>query len=357
MESSNNNITRFDSFDFDVVVNGKHCEDGESPGTPLSFSKFGIDNRQGAVRTCLGKIRTLGSLSGLERLFLISSGVGMGTVLVLLVVKMALVTPKSTEFAFSLVLSFNILFCLYYLIHGVFCERPYELTVLVIGTTIDWVYLALNYCFTSQDTLKLVRLIITSLFGIGIITMGIILILKYHQSKNLIFRTVGANAELQNMCHVMYVYIGVLKADLQVSVTLGVLECYDSNGLMLKDYLLMPLALLVGIFTYFTGYFSMRLESKKMAIAYIICWNTIPVYVLYLIVQASLDLIRGRDDVKLEKEIYAVLFVACATSIIMRSLSLYCGIRAYKNFGKGLRQKVFGNCQSAFSNDAPVFTF
>ncbi|WAR15225.1 hypothetical protein MAR_005330 [Mya arenaria] len=228
-------------------------------------------------------------------------------------------------------LGFAGVFCLYYLIHGVFCERPYELTVLVIGTTIDWVYLALNYCFTSQDTLKL--------------------------SKNLIFRTVGANAELQNMCHVMYVYIGVLKADLQVSVTLGVLECYDSNGLMLKDYLLMPLALLVGIFTYFTGYFSMRLESKKMAIAYIICWNTIPVYVLYLIVQASLDLIRGRDDVKLEKEIYAVLFVACATSIIMRSLSLYCGIRAYKNFGKGLRQKVFGNCQSAFSNDAPVFTF
>ncbi|WAR15233.1 hypothetical protein MAR_005338 [Mya arenaria] len=151
MESSNNNITRFDSFDFDVVVNGKHCEDGESPGTPLSFSKFGIDNRQGAVRTCLGKIRTLGSLSGLERLFLISSGVGMGTVLVLLVVKMALVTPKSTEFAFSLVLILSVLS-----IHGVFCERPYELTVLVIGTTIDWVYLALNYCFTSQDTLKLV---------------------------------------------------------------------------------------------------------------------------------------------------------------------------------------------------------
>ena len=46
-------------------------------------------------------------------------------------------------------------FCLFYTVHGVFCERPYELVILVLGTIIDGVYLTLNLALKNQGSTSL----------------------------------------------------------------------------------------------------------------------------------------------------------------------------------------------------------
>jgi hypothetical protein len=62
------------------------------------------------------------------------------------------------------------------------------------------------------------RLIVSSSLSPCVIVMGVLIARNYHESKNLIFRTVGAHATLQELCRTMFVYFDLLKADLQVSV-------------------------------------------------------------------------------------------------------------------------------------------
>ena len=62
------------------------------------------------------------------------------------------------------------------------------------------------------------RLIIASVLSPIIIVIGSLLARDYNESKSLIFRTVGANTKLQNICNTLFMFMGILKGDLQVSV-------------------------------------------------------------------------------------------------------------------------------------------
>ena len=63
-----------------------------------------------------------------------------------------------------------------------------------------------------------VRLIVAALFCPFLIGMGLYLSVGYYRSGNLIFRMVGASANLQNMCHLLFIFFDLLKFDLQLSV-------------------------------------------------------------------------------------------------------------------------------------------
>jgi hypothetical protein len=63
------------------------------------------------------------------------------------------------------------------------------------------------------------RLIIAGILCPPLIAVGVWLSFSYHSSGNLIFRTVGANTEIQNMCKLIFVFFDLLKFDLQLSVS------------------------------------------------------------------------------------------------------------------------------------------
>lgn len=48
--------------------------------------------------------------------------------------------------------------CVYYVLNGVFFERPYELGVLVLSSFVLWLYIVLNYAISNKGPTKLVRL-------------------------------------------------------------------------------------------------------------------------------------------------------------------------------------------------------
>ena len=65
------------------------------------------------------------------------------------------------------------------------------------------------------------RLILICVFGPINIVMGLTIAKQYHESKNLIFRTVGANVMLQELCNGVFRTESLLKFDLQLTVSVG----------------------------------------------------------------------------------------------------------------------------------------
>ena len=49
--------------------------------------------------------------------------------------------------------------------------------------------------------------------------MGLFLSVSYYRSGKLIFRLVGADGQLQNMCRLLFLFFDLLKFDLQLSVS------------------------------------------------------------------------------------------------------------------------------------------
>lgn len=47
-------------------------------------------------------------------------------------------------------------FCIYYVIHGLLAERPYEVIVMVLATFAVLIYIIVNYIMSTQNDVKLV---------------------------------------------------------------------------------------------------------------------------------------------------------------------------------------------------------
>ncbi|XP_052819766.1 uncharacterized protein LOC128245602 [Mya arenaria] len=308
---------------------------------PLTFADLGIETVKNTEETCFGKVRSPASLTKIEKAFLILCSLSLVAVIIITIIKMADIPKDDADFTFALLLLINSCITLYYLFSGVFFERPYELIILVISTFIVWIYLVLNYSISVKNDLKLGRLITASVLGPVVLVLGVILVKNYRDSKGLIFRTVGANEEDQNMCNTLYIFLGFLKADLQLSISLAVLVLNTGRLLNEEDKILLPVTTLIGIVTAVCGYLCVRFENKKIAVIYLAMWCLIPAYTIYLIYHAAKDLSDTSDDTQMEIGLYAVLFVTAAASLVVKALSIMFGVRVYRNFGKGLKEKVY----------------
>lgn len=313
----------------------------ESDG-PISFADLGINVTDSTKDTCFGKIQSCERLTKLEKVFLVVTLLCLVASLGITIERLVVSSKDSADFTFALVLFINILFCIYYVLNGVFFERPYEIGILVLATAVVWLYLVLNYAISAKGPYKLARLIVSSSLSPCVIVMGVLIARNYHESKNLIFRTVGAHATLQELCRTMFVYFDLLKADLQVSLSLALFILTSGQKLDLEDTILLPLSLVFGLASFVTGYLSVRIENKPVAIAYAVIWIAMPAYATYLIVRAAKDLQSVGDNTQTRTSLNAVIFVAAVACLLVRAATLYFGFKAYFNFGKGLTQKVYG---------------
>ncbi|KAH3821249.1 uncharacterized protein LOC127832411 [Dreissena polymorpha] len=310
---------------------------------PLSFADVGIPAPKNTKNTCFGKIRSWQSLTKLETAFLVTSLTGIVCFIVFTCIRIANMPRDDPDFTFAILVLVNAVICLYYAVNGIMYERPCELILLVLATITIWIYLVLNYAISVRTDIKLARMVVTSVLGPALIAMGVYICRHYMLSKNLIFRTVGANADLQKMCNTMFIFIDLLKADLQISVSMAILVMNDGTKLNLEDKILLPVVLVVSSGTFAAGYCSVRLESRLSALFFVILWFVLPAYAMYLVVKAGQDLQDTSHDSKTEIGLYAVLFVTAAIALVLRMATLFFGVKVYKHFGKGLAKKVFGD--------------
>ncbi|KAL4220980.1 hypothetical protein ACF0H5_019246 [Mactra antiquata] len=233
---------------------------------------------------------------------------------------------------------------MYYTISGIFFERPYEIGILVLATVMLWLYLLLNYCISVKGVFKMVRLIISSGLSPFIIVTGTVIARKYRNSKNLIFRTVGAETVMQEICNTMFIFFDLLKADVQISISLAIL----SYHLPSYWYVLLPLMIVFGLVSSITGYLSVRFENKVIAIVYAVLWIVMPAFATYMISAAAKELSLFTDT-KMKKSLYTVMLLVAAACWIVRCACLYFGINVFLGFGIGLKQKVFGSTNLSIS--------
>ncbi|XP_041368236.1 uncharacterized protein LOC121382736 isoform X3 [Gigantopelta aegis] len=185
---------------------------------PLSFADLGIPTGPQLETTVLGKYRKIQDVELKEFVFLGVTCVSLIATAIFTIYKLATVSKSDTDFTFALVLLLNTFFCLYYIIHGILNERPYEIFILVVATFFILLYIILNYAIGKKGTVKLVRLIAACVLCPIIIGLGGWIGKEYLLSGHLVFRIIGANSKFQTMCKMILLTFDLLTLDLQLGM-------------------------------------------------------------------------------------------------------------------------------------------
>ncbi|XP_070560886.1 uncharacterized protein [Ptychodera flava] len=181
----------------------------------ITFADLGVTPRVATTDSYFGKRRNFSDLDCWEIIFLVSSLVGLLATIGLTIERIIRIAQIHDEnyyidITFAVLILINSVFIIYYTLDGVFRERAYELAVFIIAVSIIIIYCITNYAGTFQegqiDAVKTARLVLVIALGPLNIVLGIKLTKQYYESRNLIFRTVGANTELQDMCSLMFFF-------------------------------------------------------------------------------------------------------------------------------------------------------
>ncbi|KAK7095245.1 uncharacterized protein [Littorina saxatilis] len=309
-------------------------EDTSQPG-PVSFADLGIPQPPKLQDTLLGKARQFQDVEVKERVYIF---VSLATVLATFgftLYKICTVASSDPDFTFALVLLVSTLFAVYYTLHGVLQERATELLVLSIATFVVLIYLIVNYAAGRKDTVKLIRLIVAAVLCPFLIGMGLYLGLGYYRSGNLIFRTVGANTHLQNICRLLFLFFDLLKFDMQLSISIVILILTSRLNVDTEDIVVLSVGGVVTIAWFILAYDCMRRENKVGAIIFFIFSPAEVAYVIYKLYQTAdyIDKYRG----------LAGSTIACGImALAVRAFIIIIAIFVVRNFNNGLKEKAFG---------------
>ncbi|XP_076329587.1 uncharacterized protein LOC143235368 isoform X2 [Tachypleus tridentatus] len=318
---------------------------------PITYADLGIPVKHKTQQTVLGTTRTWNSLSRLEWLYLVVSLLGLFASLGVTVERLVALKKDSDDYTFAMVLFLTLVFCCYYVIHGVFKERPYELGVFIISNFVVLVYCIMNYsscinestntaCEQDIKTMKLVRLILAAVLSPCLIVGGIWLFRNYYVSGNLIYRTVGADLTLQNMCQNLFLCSTLLKFDLQLEGSMLILVL--KNGATITDTfekVVLGVGVFFSILWIILGFLSMRFEQKVMVWIFLGTSFFEPAYVLY-------EMIKAHTIQELDTNLKNCIYLCGSFALVVRIAVFVYMVLVMKNFGQGLRQKVYGGPSS-----------
>ncbi|XP_022104177.1 uncharacterized protein LOC110986544 [Acanthaster planci] len=296
---------------------------------PVTFADLGVRPEAEIVQTYFGKRRPISSLSRKEWVFgalAILSIVGAAG---LTIERLVDLKKDSQDFTFAMVLLLTICFCLFYVLNGIFGERPYELLIFIVGTLILMIYSIVNYAQTINTStlkqyerdIKLARLIIVVALGPVNIVLGAIIAREYYLSRNLIFRTVGANIDLQGTLTLVILVLkaGVTHLDTLEIVVLAVGVCYAAMW-------------------FACGLYAMYGENKILVFIVLAFSLFEPAYIIYKFVDVGMDWKTPTDN----RLVPAAIIMAGALGLLVRAALCCFLIYVYRNFGRGMREKAYG---------------
>ncbi|XP_078697207.1 uncharacterized protein LOC144925160 [Branchiostoma floridae x Branchiostoma belcheri] len=306
--------------------------------------------RHATQQTAIGPTRSCGSLEKHELFFLVLTILGVLGTLGLTIYRLASVEAQSADFTFALVLIINTVACLIFVVHGLMRERPYEVAIFIIADVIVLIYCIVNYAENpypkndpsgTEHTVKLVRLILVVVFSVIAVPLAVYILVSFYQSRNLIFRTVGANEALQNMCDLTFFNEALLKLDFQLELSMVVLVMDKGTNVDPEDIVVLSVGTVFVLVWAIMGYLSMRFENRVLVIIFLLLWWCEPAYIIYKMVVVAQQLHKGKtlSDTK----IVSAAAIACGiAACVIHSLILVITWTVWGNFGKGLKEKVYG---------------
>ncbi|XP_047130008.1 uncharacterized protein LOC101241780 isoform X1 [Hydra vulgaris] len=295
----------------------------------------------------VGKFRLLNDLEPIEVTFILLAFVSIVGAGIITVVRINDSPRSSPDFTFALLLFINLLFILYYVVFGVFCERPFELIISIIATAIVMLYCIVEYIWKGYNDrgevhdLKLGRLIVISVVGPIDIGLGIKIAYKFYTSKNLIFRTVGGNALLQNMCQTMFFFTAFLKFDFQLVISLLVLILNVSHSLTKGEKAVLGVGVPISFFWMILGFLMIRYENIKVSFIFWIIGLLEPTYIIWLFVKTANQIDAAKKNDNNQNVVLFCIFAAGILGLLLRTLIFVWSYFIFKNFNKGLKEKVY----------------
>ncbi|XP_035697443.1 uncharacterized protein LOC118430583 [Branchiostoma floridae] len=321
-------------------------ENEERPRTISDLTK----PRHATQQTAIGPTRSCGSLEKHELLFLVLTILGLAATLGLTIYRLTSVEKTTADFTFALVLIINTVACLIFVVHGLMRERPYEVAIFIIADVIVLIYCIVNYAEKprwdnpTEHAVKLVRLILVVVVSVIVVPLAVYILVSFYQSRNLIFRTVGANAELQDMCDLTFFNEALLKLDFQLELSMVVLVMNNGTKLITEDIIVLSVGTVFVLVWATLGYLSMRFESKVLVIIFLLLWWCEPAYIIYKMVDVAQQLHNKHEDPTPEDaNLVPAAAIACGiAACLVHSLVLMVTWKVWGNFGNGLKEKVYG---------------
>ncbi|KAK7502591.1 hypothetical protein BaRGS_00006166 [Batillaria attramentaria] len=299
---------------------------------PVSFADLGIPQPPKLQDTLLGKARQFQDVEMKERVYVVVSVITLLATFAFTVYKIATVSTSDPDFTFALVLLVSTLFGSYYVVHGVLQERATEILIFSIATFAVLIYLIVNYAAGKKDSVKLGRLIVAAVLCPVLVAMGAHLCVQYYRSGNLIFRMVGANAQLQFMCRLLFLFFDCLKFDLQLGISMVILILVSRLNVDTEDIVVLSVGGTVTIAWFFLGYYTMKRENKIGALVFFVFSPLEIGYVIYKLVQVA-DYINTYSGV-------AGSTIACGIlALSVRVIVMIVSVFVVRNFNKGLKEK------------------
>nr|XP_045619009.1 uncharacterized protein LOC123770877 [Procambarus clarkii] len=298
---------------------------------PISFEDLGIPRSRATRATVFGNIRTCQSLRFLEWVLLIGGLLSTLMTIGLAVYRLLFLPPGASDYVFAMLLIFHSAFCIIYILDGVFREQAFEVLAFVASCVILIVYVVINFVKEStstSDVFKLVRLVLTSVFGTSMGGVGLVLGCNYWQSENLIFRTVGADSSIQAMCRTLFTAITLILFDTQIVGSVIIMALHHGmKQLDLEELLTLSVGAPMLLAWAVIAYLGVRSCSEFSS-----HWRIIDTLVSFMI-QTALS--------KEENLIAECRYAASAGSLIVHIVLIYLMVRCYRNFGLGLKEKVY----------------
>ncbi|XP_072175297.1 uncharacterized protein [Diadema setosum] len=329
----------FAEFGLDLKPYFTEFKDHDRPST---FADFGVDveRERSTIDTLVGPYRKFSKLNREEKVFLVLCLLTILVTLGLTADRVAIVEKASDDFTFAILLLINILFCLYYVVHGVLGEHAYELIVFAFSMSVIFVYCITNFIETSEDSVKLARLVLVCIFFPFQIGFSIYMGVKYRRAKNLIFRTVGANIHLQDLCGNMYLFVDLLKVDLQLETSMVILVLDDGININGFEKIVLSLGLPLGLMWNILGFLALRYENRILVVLFLATGWILPAFITYKFIDLSMR--WEQWPTKADKLLPTCIIVCGILGLIIRVFLVVVCVHLTMNFGQGLGEKVYG---------------
>jgi hypothetical protein len=287
----------------------------------------------------IGRVRTCANVTLLEWIFITLSVITIGTGFGFTIYRMCTLSGDSSELVFSILILANLCFSTFYLFHGIFQEQPFEILLLLLTTILLWILIMINYIssLSVSDKLKLIRFLISSCLTVPMIIFGCVVGRRYWTSARLIFRTVGGDWRLQLMCKQLFFTYSLLMFDGQAMISAVILIMRRGVlGITNEQIFILVIGTIFTCLWLLLGYTAMRRESMNITWLFGICSIAQPLYVLYIFVQA-VDILINSSTL-----LMVCIFIASGTLLITHfSLLAMVPVVSF-NYGKGLKEKIYG---------------
>ncbi|XP_065681905.1 uncharacterized protein LOC105844819 isoform X3 [Hydra vulgaris] len=239
----------------------------------------------------VGKVRRFHDLKRIEKAFIRLAFVSIVIAGIITVVRINGLLKPSADFTFALLLLINLLFILIYVVYGVFWERPFELIVSIITTLIVMLYCIVEFALKG----------------------------RFHKGKVYIIKLIS----------LLVLILGV------------------SRKITSEEKVVLGLGVPISFFWIVLGFLLTRFENIKLNFIFWIIGFLEPPYIIWLFVKTKNEVNNQKKNDYDANVVLFCIFAAGVLGLLLRILVFVWSYFIFKNFNKGLKEKVYQHISSA----------